>query len=85
MAFQAKRAVFFISLCAALVATQSVSFPSTGAGTRPSPATVPLSYKAPVVAPATSPTPSGPGGSRLVLLGCATMAFIVLRRRRPSL
>lgn len=85
MVFQAKRAVLSISLCAALVSTLSVSSPSKGADLKPSPVAAPLLYKTQVVEPAASPIPSDPGGSRLVLLGCATMAFIVLRRHGPSL
>lgn len=89
MTLQAKLAIFAIFLCAALVLTQAVSSrpkaATVGAGTTLSASTVPTSYKAPVIESAASPTPPGPGGPRLVLLGCATMVFIALRRRRPSL
>lgn len=85
MTLQAKLAVLSIFLCAALVPHQAVSSPpkaaAVGAGTRPSAVTVPHSYKAQVIESAASPIPVGPGGPRLVLLGCVTMAFIVLRRR----
>lgn len=85
MSLRAKLAVFSIFVCAALVLPQAVFSPPKPAavrvGTRPSAVAVPDSYKAQLIEPDASPIPPGPGWPRLVLLGCVTMAFIVLRRR----